>query len=321
MPHKSKEKKPRSRSIAGTAAGRELAQARARRSGKKAVFSKDKEGREVSSEKTPEQVEGKRRFDISEEQEKLKTEKQEGEREASQLTDEPDANAGIVTPTIFGDITTTLNDEFGNPMPIIPATAEEAQERRKQEFQNIGTVATLAVGVGPGSIAKGIASVKAGKDTLKIAGKSVKRFPLTNDEMILYGKQVIKAERNRKGKFGKFGVGGTILSAVWLTNEFALSPNELAVWAAVDNNAGLASFQIKTIVDGVKFDGLNPDIAQERIDEAKQTIAHSRTFVNLSTMLNPKLWGPRRQLLGAIDVASTGVADHERRLNLLKGGS
>ena len=317
MPHKSKLKKKKGSSIAGSPAGRDLARARARRQGKTAVFSKDEAGREISSEKTPEQVEGKRRFDISEEQEKLKTEKQVTEREASQLTTTTDAqeSGGITTPTILGDVTTTAHDEFGNPMPIIPATEEQAQEIRKQEFQNIGQVALLASGATPTAIGRTIQAIKTSGDTIKIAGKSVKRFPLTNEEMITYGKQVIKADKERKGKFGKFGVGGTVLAAIWATNEFILSPSELATWAAVDNVAGVTSFQTKIIVDGVKFDGADPDEAQERIDEAKQTIANARSYVNIATMLNPKMWGPRKQMLTAIDAAQTGVEDNERRLN------
>ena len=110
------------------------------------------------------------------------------------------------------------------------------------------------------------------------------------------------------------------MAALWATNEFILSPSELATWAAVDNIAGMTSFQIKTIVDGVQFTSADPDVAQERIDEAKQTIAAAKSYVNLATMLNPKMWGPRKQMLTAIDVAEIGILDHEKRLNQLKGG-
>jgi hypothetical protein len=321
---KAKHAQSQRQSISGTAGGRDLARARARRMGKIAVFSKDEAGNEVSTAMSSAEIEAQRRVNVDKAERDIKTkpdEPQDGDEdgEASQLTTTTDADSEQVSALQGGGLLDRAKDLLGN--------VAEATDLEKITGEEL---ATGIIPVGPGGglglgkelvqKGKGIASLaKASSDKIKIAGKSIKRFPATNDEMIAYGKQVIKA--NRKGKFGKFGKGGTALAALWATNEFILSPSELATWAAVDNIAGVTGFQVKNIVDGVKWEGMDADVAQERIDEAKQTIANAESYVNLATMLNPKMWGPRKQMLGAIKVAKIGVLDQEIRLNVLKGGN
>ena len=317
MPGHTKKEKKKRRSLAGTKAGEELAGARAKRSGKIAV--KTPEGFE---EKTPEQVEAKKRIDIETAKREIKGKEREGE--AAQLSPKTDAEVlkGGGRVILEG----AAHDEFGLPLPVLSETVDEAKERQKQEFQNIGQVALLATAGAPKAIAGVPKAIEASKNVINIAGKNVKRFPVTTEEFIERGKQVVilnKAAVSKSGGVNKKGlaIGATILGAIWATNEFVLSPSELATWAAVDNVAGVTGFHVKNIVDGVQFNNLDPDVAQERIDEAKETIAHARSYVNIATMLNPKMWGPRKQMLTAIDAAKLGVEDNERRLNQLKGGN
>ena len=171
-------------------------------------------------------------------------------------------------------------------------------------------VQTLA----PGGAAKSVGAFAVGVGFKKI-GKfsfgSLKRLPKNQADAIRVGKETIKTT-TRGQKITAIAAG--TLATAYVFNEFLLSPNELAVWAAVDNISGLISFQIKNIVDGVKFDNADPAEAEARIAEAEQFISGARKFVNFWTMVNPKLWAGRNTLLSAVDVAAVGVENQKIRL-------
>lgn len=163
---------------------------------------------------------------------------------------------------------------------------------------------TLPIGPG-GAIFKG---AKGAKDI----APAFRRIPTSADDILTTGKLAIQNLRRLGKKAAGFAI--PILTTAYVVNEFLLSPSELATWAAVDNVAGLISFQVKNSVDGVRFGTVTVEDAQLLIQDAKQHIAGARSFVERTTMLNPKLWAGRNTLIGAIDVAENGVLLQEEIL-------
>ena len=258
-----------------------------------------------SIERTEEREKKLKETEVEEEKKTIQVGKP-AEREVGQIEKTFEGGAGLL------ERGKELLGELSEATDIEALTGEQIN----QGIIPIGPAGGLEVAKTLITKGKGIASVA--KNTITIAGKQVKRFPVNNKEMIAYGKQVVK--QSKSGKLGTFGVGGRILATAWAVNEFVLSPTELATWAAVDNIAGVTGFQVKNIVDGVQFTGGDIATAEERIAEAKESVANARSYVNLATMLNPKMWATRKLMLGAIDTSEVGILDQEIRLKTLKGG-
>ena len=197
------------------------------------------------------------------------------------------------------------------------------------EDTKVGEVDPVALGLTAGGAAAGIGTA-AGKaipkaraigqaDAVKILNKNKlskfrRAFPTTVEDISKYGKEIIT---KRKGafKFGKAEAFKT-LGALYLINEFALNPSEIATWAAVDNIAGQAAFLTRDIVDAVKWDGMDIKEATAAFDNAEESIKNSKKFVSRTTMLNPKLWANRKILLLAIEQAEARIALSRMQLEI-----
>ena len=201
-------------------------------------------------------------------------------------------------------------DEAGNVLTELPM----------QDAINAGLVEGITgqeqagqlveAGLTAGGIAAGLGAVggavEAGAARTLNANKLSKfknAFPTTTDDIVKYGKDILKQTKGQLGK-GKAIYG---LGALYGINEFALSPSELATWAAIDNIAGQAAFLTRDIADAVKFSGMSQEEANKSFDRAEESIANSRKFVTRTTILNPKLWANRKILMQTIIEAEARV--------------
>lgn len=225
-------------------------------------------------------------------------------------------------------------DEYGNPVyeevPISLYKQYEKEKRTKafrEEMEILGMGASVAAGIGPvtksvtGAIktAKNIEQIKQFKkfiDVDKIAkqtglsgkqaaalAKEIGNRRITNIANILY--PVGKTNLINTGKFMKASVG--TIGAVYGLDKFLLSPNELAVWTAVDNIGSAIPFQMNDLLSGVQNNIISLEEAEVLIDQAQVHLDGARKFINISTILNPKLWAGRKRLLEANIVAQEAI--------------
>ena len=84
----------------------------------------------------------------------------------------------------------------------------------------------------------------------------------------------------------------------------------IMTWLASDNLLSGISIYIRDIRNAVKFEGMDPEEAIQKIDEGMQRAELARTFIDTQTSLNPGLW-PFRNLINAnIDSAMISLNEH-----------
>lgn len=87
----------------------------------------------------------------------------------------------------------------------------------------------------------------------------------------------------------------------------------IMTWLASDNFLSGISIYTRDIRNAVKFEGLDPDIALEKIDEGIERAEMARKFINTQTTVNPLLW-PFRNLINANADNAILIMEENRRL-------
>ncbi len=139
---------------------------------------------------------------------------------------------------------------------------------------------------------------------------------LIDDLMLATGVQAISA-------LGSVGLVGlklikptVIIATAWAVDNFILSPSELTEWTAVDNIAGVTSFQVNSISFGVRDGSISPQDATISFDRAQDNIDLARATVDEISRRNPKLWAGRKIKLQAIEISQNGLDTTRAQLGL-----
>lgn len=134
---------------------------------------------------------------------------------------------------------------------------------------------------------------------------NINLFPATDDALALAGKAIPTVKI--LGKSTKFKILAGIVGTVFGVDRFILSPNELAVWTAVDNIGSAIPFQLNDIEKAVRNNDIEQDVAITLLDQADAHLKNAKNFINTSTAANPKLWAARNRLMEANEVAQSAT--------------
>lgn len=196
------------------------------------------------------------------------------------------------------------------------ASGEFVQQLAREEGITEIKAGTVPIGLVGGTSGAGL--VEQGGRTINVGKKIIQTFPTTLDDVLKYGKNIIKEVPKTKGGLKKWGVA--TLGTIYAINEFVLNPNELSVWAAVDNVASATPFQMNDLLRGVEEGSISIGEADEVIAKGKENIIKSKQYVNTMTMINPKLWAGRKILMEAINTAENSMAIKELRFEEMRLG-
>lgn len=207
-----------------------------------------------------------------------------------------------------GDLFKNINTLGGTTL------SAQAEREGKTLIQGQPPLLTPAGGIA-GGLRGGATAIEKAEKTLRLnkLSKFKNSFPTTADDIILYGKEILK---NTKGltTIQKFGVGSAALFGI---KSIALDPNTLSVWAAIDNIAGQAAFLTRDLSTDVRFGNIPPEEASDLLNTARKSIESSKKFVETSTMLNPLLWANSKILNTAILAAEERISLSELQLESL----
>lgn len=170
-----------------------------------------------------------------------------------------------------------------------------------------GEKTPLVTGVAPFTVAGGLPGgiATAQQAGVKVQG-AIKKIPTIMEDIAGFGKKIPKTKSFFETSKFKL-IAGATLTGIYGVNEFILSPNELAVWAAVDNIGSAIPFQMNDIAKGVKSGTIEEEKAFELIDQAEKHLENARGFIRKSTIANPKLWPAAKRLIEANTVATEAV--------------
>ena len=169
------------------------------------------------------------------------------------------------------------------------------------------------VPIGPAGITSGAKAIttffgtanKANKarsvaNTANAFGKSTSSVQKLVDKALL-NKEVAKIAAAKSpaqfaAKMGKWVLGGVAGADI------------LVSWYALDNVITGQKFFLNDLLSGVQGRTVTPEAAEEAIDESQATRDKARSFINLSTRINPLLWAFRSLIMTGINADDNAAA-------------
>ena len=325
MVHAKKKKKPRSRSLAGTRAGEELARARARRRGKIAVFEGGPD--KTITEKTPVEIEAERRFDVSKEvdklelQEKVKRQRDEGPIQSFPLEEKEKGIFGKIGEFAGKfDLEKVSGEQIAQGIvPIGPAGGLKAAGTIQPAISGIGKV--LATGGKAGKLEKVITNIlKTGKPKGLTAAefafrREVQALKITKAFPKMTDKKAIRMI-NTFNKFDKPKIVQLMTKRPLIVTVGSLiGADTIGVWWALDNILDGQKFLIPDVEEAIAAGEMTFEEARDLIGESDTLVEMAASFVETSARINPILWGARKFLIKGTEVKK--AAYELRRDNFL----
>lgn len=90
----------------------------------------------------------------------------------------------------------------------------------------------------------------------------------------------------------------------------------LMAWMASDNIMSGASIFSRDLAESVRFGSVDSEYALELLDESDEIIGASKSFLQISTMVNPALWLFGKQIMANVEGVELARAEHRRQIEM-----